>query len=172
MEQFVCSVYRRQHLSLVDLRHRLFMDKFRLDSTLPPTPDELKQHVKRANYQAAVWQRSLTPVMAAPNPLGNGWIESDSGELSIHWMTVPVAPPELLDQIYCCCRKSQCSTGLCSCRSKNLRCGPFCKCEQCENSDAMTGDEVATDLRTDAVDEVLNGVSDDDASDCESECDS
>jgi len=39
VEQFVCSVYRRQHLSLVDLRHRLFMDKFRLDSTLPPTPE-------------------------------------------------------------------------------------------------------------------------------------
>ena len=43
--------------------------------------------------------------------------------------------------------------------------------EQCENSDAMTGDEVATDVRTDAVVELLSGVSDD-ASDCESECDS
>jgi len=30
--------------------------------------------------------------MAASNPPGNGWMESDIGELSIHWMTIPVAP--------------------------------------------------------------------------------
>ena len=42
--------------------------------------------------------------------------------------------------------------------------------KQCENSDAMTGDEVATGVRTDAVvDELLSGVSDDDASDCDSQ---
>ena len=41
--------------------------------------------------------------------------------------------------------------------------------EQCENSDVMTGDEVATDVRRDVVDdELLSGVSDDDASDCDS----
>ena len=43
----------------------------------------------------------------------------------------------------------------------------FCKCD---NSEVMTGDKVVTDVRTDAVDELLSGVSDDDASDCESEC--
>ena len=30
---------------------------------------------------------------------------------------------------------------------------------ECENSDAKTGDEVATDVMTDAIDELLNGAS-------------
>ena len=34
----------------------------------------------------------------------------------------------------------------------------------------MTGDKVVTDVRTDAVDELLGGVSDDDASYYQSEC--
>ena len=37
-------------------------------------------------------------------------IASDSEcQLAIQWMTVAVAPPELLVQIYCSCRKIKCS---------------------------------------------------------------
>ncbi|CAB3989224.1 Hypothetical predicted protein [Paramuricea clavata] len=113
--------------------------------------------------QITILCRSLEPVINAENPIAHGWISSD-GELLLfklllllfkhiyQWMTVAVAPPELLEQIYCSCRKTKCSAQLCSCFSQNMRCGPLCKCTECEN-----GEQVFSDLVSDAVDDILNG---------------
>ena len=129
LEQFLCQLYYRQSSlsSLLDVRHVIFMKKFCLDSKLPPIMDEVTQHTKRANYQAAILRRSLEQMINAPCPTGHGWIASDSEcQLAIQWMTVAVAPPELLEQIYCSCRKIKCSTRSCSCFLQNMRCGPLC----------------------------------------------
>ena len=37
---------------------------------LPPYFDSLKQHIKQANYQAAVWRRSLECNPIIPDPGG------------------------------------------------------------------------------------------------------
>ena len=37
------------------------------------TQDELRLHVARANYQAAIWKRSLQQKIDAPSPDGHGW---------------------------------------------------------------------------------------------------
>lgn len=164
LEQFLCQLYNRQSVlpSLLDVRLSIFMKKFCLDSKLPPVMDEVIQHTKRANYQAAILRRSLESVINAPSPIGHGWMAPDGEcELAIQWRTVAVAPPELLEQIYCSCRKTKCSTRSCSCFSRNMRCGPLCKCTGCEN-----GEQVFSEIANDAVDDILNG--DDSDSDLDS----
>ena len=65
--------------------------------------DEVTQHTKRANYQAAILRRSLQAVINAPSPIGHGWSASDGeSQLTVQWMTVDVAPPppEFSEEIY------------------------------------------------------------------------
>ena len=54
---------------------------------LAPCFDSLKQHVKPANYQAAVWKRSLECNPTIPDAVGYGWSEVENviGMLS-EWM--------------------------------------------------------------------------------------
>ena len=40
---------------------------------LPPTKDELLQHVKQGNYQSFIWKRALHANPDIPSPVGNGW---------------------------------------------------------------------------------------------------
>ena len=53
---------------------------------LPPTRDALRQHVRRANFQAGVWQRSLYAKADVPSPDGHGWLVDEKGKLAIFWM--------------------------------------------------------------------------------------
>ena len=47
-------------------------------SSFPPCSKSLKQHVKRANYQTAIWKRSHVPNADIPNASeGHGWHVSD-----------------------------------------------------------------------------------------------
>lgn len=61
--------------------------------------DEVTQHTKRANYQAAILRIPLESLINAPSPIGCGWMALD-GEcgLTIQERTVAVAPPELPEQ--------------------------------------------------------------------------
>jgi len=54
---------------------------------LPPCVDCLKLHAQRANYQAAIWRRSLQPSPEVPTPVDHGWLLDGEGGLSIKWMT-------------------------------------------------------------------------------------
>jgi hypothetical protein len=58
----------------------------------------LLQHIRRANYQAAIWLQSLDAEMTIPPIDGNGWHLYDE-ELHIVWMTTPPAPDSLLECI-------------------------------------------------------------------------
>ena len=44
-----------------------------------------------ANYQAAVWQRSLESIQDLPGPVGNGWLHTD-GMLEVDCANLPPAP--------------------------------------------------------------------------------
>ena len=68
-------------------------------------------HVRRANYQAAIWHRALQPRRFLPGPRDYGWLckpEPECGDdlashssVEIQWMTRPAAPQALLDLIKC-----------------------------------------------------------------------
>ena len=48
---------------------------------LPPTKDELTQHIIWANYQAYVWKRALEISIDIPSIIGHGWDRKDSSLL-------------------------------------------------------------------------------------------
>ena len=70
------------------LRYRLFCArKGELEShQLPPCQDTLRKHCERANYQSAIWRRSLQSSPQIPLFIGSGWCLKD-GKLSIDWMS-------------------------------------------------------------------------------------
>ena len=57
------------------------------------------------------------------------------------------APENMLKQVHCKCRKSECKTKACSCVSAGLFCTELCGCAKCQNyipdpsaEDAMDSD--------------------------------
>jgi len=64
---------------------------------LPPTKDELSLHVKRANYQAAIWRRVTTAYIDAPPPDNHGRIIENNGSINIKWMIQASEPKH----VYC-----------------------------------------------------------------------
>ena len=88
LEEFTCRLYvsRTDIVDVNEIRYELFRvkDGNVESSQLPPCQDCLHLHAVRANYQAAIWHRSLQADHQAPSPLGNkGWTLSDNGELMI-----------------------------------------------------------------------------------------
>ena len=70
LEQFVVLLYDRfsDLLQVTDARKQLFTQKSRSLKNIPPTYSALKEHVKRASYQAYCWNQSLVPNPDIPSP--------------------------------------------------------------------------------------------------------
>ena len=60
-EAFICSLYNRGgRLTKADeVRYLLFCQKNKKSEELPPTSESLSHHIKRANFQAHIWNRLL-----------------------------------------------------------------------------------------------------------------
>ena len=107
LESFVCLLYLSQTIECSDINEcRCMMfcgKKGEADSSqLPPCHDTLRQHVLRANYQAAIWRRSCQAQMDIPTPNGNGWnLDPESNQLAIEWMTGIPTPQAVLDLLSC-----------------------------------------------------------------------
>ena len=98
---------------------------------LPPTKQALVQHIRRANYQAAVWKAALTASPEIPGPDGQGWKVTD-GHLTVDWTSEAPAPKSVLALVACGCR-TDCSTRRCQCRVQGLVCTDACRCQTCQN---------------------------------------
>ena len=72
---------------------------------LPPCCDSLKQHIKRANYRAAVWRWSLECNPAIPDQAGHGGSEVEDG-IDTVWNDRSPAPNEVLYLLSCGCSGS------------------------------------------------------------------
>ncbi|KAG0710022.1 hypothetical protein GWK47_023661 [Chionoecetes opilio] len=99
---------------------------------LPPCEDSLMQHTLRANYQAAIWRRSLENLPDVPAPsAGHGW-ELDDGvrSKSDGWRVYQLQCR--LDLISCTCRRT-CRPSDCSCILNGLKCTVVCKLQGCSN---------------------------------------
>ena len=77
-------------------RYNLFQMGSVMESSMPPNKDALCLHVKRANYQAAIYKRALDPHPAVPSPHGHGW-KINGDDISIHWMDLPPAPNSVME---------------------------------------------------------------------------
>lgn len=109
--------------------------KEKLSHLLPPCLDCLKKHAERANYQAAIWKRSLEKDPGTPTPIGRGWklVEEDGKEqLAIDWMDGLPAPQAVLDLLACNCTKS-CKLPKCICLANGMKCTDMCSHLDCNN---------------------------------------
>jgi len=70
-----------------------------LYSSLPPCQNVLLHHVRRANYQVAIWRNAHVPQgsTTVPNPTeGHGWTV-ENGVMQPLWTDKDVLPKELVD---------------------------------------------------------------------------
>ena len=89
LEEFTCSMYKPKdsHLTVDDLCYEIVLKKCcgkenQLNqkksadwSSLPPRIACLRKHLKRVNYQEAIWKRARISKLVIPLPTGsNGWI--------------------------------------------------------------------------------------------------
>ena len=80
------------------------------EELLPPTNDSLGKHILHANYQAAVWRRSLQQTQDLSGPIGKGWQLIDEGVLEINWCDLPCAPKNVLMTVQCSCKTGGCGS--------------------------------------------------------------
>lgn len=157
-ENFVCRLYSPSNVrtDINELRYKQFCKKPVQNQSLPPCKDSLVQHIKRANYQTAIWKRSLQPKPEIDSPEGHGWIATDDG-LRPQLMTQASAPQEIVELTTCHCKESRCAAMSCKCLKARLRCTAACSCEgssdHCENSndqsDKDTSDGEFSDSESD-----------------------
>lgn len=117
-----------------EARYRGFCET-KLQQCLPPTKNALAQHIKRCNYQAAIYKYALLPFIDAPSPMSHGWQLKD-GKIGVTWMTQEPCPEVTLMSVYCSC-KTGCTSGRCSCNTSKLQCTDLCKCSNCNNNAAV-----------------------------------
>lgn len=136
LEEITCHMYvPSTHITDVNLlRYQLFCTRRgeMESSQLPPCKDCLLMHAIRANYQAAIWRRSLQTKPFVPSPEDHGWSTNEEGELEIKWMSGSPAPDAVLQFLSCRCVRS-CKLPDCTCLSNGLKCTNLCKLQTCGN---------------------------------------
>ena len=83
-----------------------------------------KLSAQRADYQAAIWKRSLQMEPAAPSPNGIGWrwdTHDAHMQLAVDWMQGQPTPQAVLDFLACTCYNS-CKLPKCVCMASGLKC--------------------------------------------------
>ena len=114
LEEFTCFMYKqkltkRNHVSVDDLRYDMIFEKCRskekvLDpkknidlSSLPPPRVCLREHIKRVNYQVAIWKRAhiTKPVIPLPTE-DNGWTMVGT-IIEPKWCVGDILPANLAD---------------------------------------------------------------------------
>ncbi|KAK5859272.1 hypothetical protein PBY51_003352 [Eleginops maclovinus] len=136
LQEFTCCMYvhSTRTIDVNTLRHQLFCARRgeAESSQLPPCKDCLFMYAMRANYQAAIWRRSLKTQPSVPDPKESGWTTDDEGKLAIEWMSGLPAPDAVLQLLTCKCTRS-CKLPECTCLTNGLKCTDMCKLQTCSN---------------------------------------
>ena len=128
LEEFVVLMYDKSssYKEVNEARLDLFARKQRSYDCIPPTSAALKEHCKRAAYQAGhIWGQSLLCSPDLPSPIHWGWHLTDSTWLP-HWTDLPAVAKSSHELTRCGCKK-ECS-GRCKCFKSGLICTPLCGC--------------------------------------------
>ena len=127
IERFVVLMYDRTSdaLQVNEARKRLFTTKCRALENIPSTKAVLEQHLKRAFYQAYIWNHALKPSRTAVKSCWLGWAMGERNCQPV-WTTLPEASEICCELIHCRCVKG-CS-GRCKCKKAALKCTALCAC--------------------------------------------
>ena len=79
-----------------DFKHTIDPKKTIDLATLPPCLKSLTQHIKRANYQTAIWKSAQLQFPEVPAAELHGWVTGPAG-LEPVWCDGDVLPSELID---------------------------------------------------------------------------
>ena len=128
LERFVVLMYDRtssqEHVN--EARKHLFAKKGRSIENIPPTREALRQHVKRASYQAGFcWAQMMVCTPEFPSPSDWGWVHSENG-WDTCWTTLSEATVACRQLLRCGCKKG--CTGQCKCVKASLQCTALCWC--------------------------------------------
>ena len=106
LERFVVLMYDRTSdiMEVNEAREQLFAHKARALENIPPTKAALKQHIKRACYQANIWYQALVSEPQLLNPSDWGWPKDPTGWQPL-WTTLPEAAKSCHELIHCSCKK-------------------------------------------------------------------
>ncbi|KAJ8372700.1 hypothetical protein AAFF_G00277690 [Aldrovandia affinis] len=131
LEKFVVMMYDRSSTAegVDDARLDMFARKQRPYEAIPPTRSALKQHVKRAAYQAGcIWSQSTVRQPETQTPANWGWTKK--GDLwQIVWTELPPIAESCQQLTKCGCKSECCSR--CKCYCFGLTCTALCSC-RCE----------------------------------------
>ena len=100
LERSVCQLHGKASRDVNDQRYKLFCSKGLQSQQLSPTIDAIRKHIRRANYQTAIWKRSLESHPEIPSFAENGW-KIVNEQLKIDWNDLPLAPDALLELLSC-----------------------------------------------------------------------
>ena len=124
---FICSLHpssKKTSTSVDELMFLMFCQRKQKCELLPPTSDNLRLHLNRANYQAFVWRKSLVAMQELPSPEYHGW-EIEDEALKPVSMNKDPAPRGIQTLTTCNCKKSECRSH-CSCNINGLSCTEAC----------------------------------------------
>ena len=130
LERFVVIMYDRSSAatSVNDARLHLFARKQRPYDAIPPTSAALKEHIKRAAYQAgAVWGQATVTQPVLPSPAEWGW-KLQGQRWLVNWTTLPPIAASCQELAKCSCKNS-CTNGRFKCFHLTLSCTALCSCE-------------------------------------------
>ena len=85
LEQFVVIMYDRSSTTckVDEARFELFARKQKAYNAIPPTKAALKEHAKRAIFQAGhVWGQATVTVQQLPSPSNWGWLKQNNAWVS------------------------------------------------------------------------------------------
>lgn len=129
LERFVVLMYDRSSSStnVNEARLDLFARKQRTYESIPPTQAALKEHVKRAAFQAGIiWAQATSPLPDIQSPADYGW-RKDGDTWKICWTTLPPIAASCQELTKCSCKKD--CTRRCKCFKSGLACTALCGCE-------------------------------------------
>ena len=119
--------------SLNRLRHNYACKSDKSASLFPPTDDAFERHIRRVNYQVAIWIHSHE---AKPpdlgNPDSNGW-QLRNNRLEPVMFKRDAATKEVRDLKHLYCIDEDCSQArTCQCLNVKLTCTELCSCNNCD----------------------------------------
>ena len=124
LEKFVVLMYDRSSdvTTVNEARLDLFARKQRQYDLIPPTQAALKEHAKRASYEAGyVWGQALKRHTQMPSPSNWGWVKQDE-EWKVFWTPLPPIAESCWELTKCGCTKA------CKCFRYELSCTCLCSC--------------------------------------------
>ena len=136
-EKFICRLYKvPDDVDTCDKARVILFSKGCPQETLPPTSDAVRLHIRRAHYQASIWEQATITTPVLPQVTDMGWKYID-GNLVPKLMTLTPIPKACREIITCGCTKG-CASRNCSCRKARLTCTGGCACtynsqQECRN---------------------------------------